>query len=134
MQIDIPSVRAELEAVFAAYETALLANDTDVLDAMFRAAPETVRYGVADIQHGIDEIKAFRAAQAPFERDLRRTVITTYGTEFGTAQTLFLRPDSPGQVGRQTQCWAKLDGRWLIVAAHVSMLDRSLPGIDEATR
>ena len=122
MIINDPVIVAELRAAFDRYEAALLAHDATILDAMFVAAPTTVRYGVAEIQYGIDEIRAFRAAQQPFTRTLDRLVITTYGTDFGTASTLFHRPDFPGQVGRQMQTWIRRDLVWRVAAAHVSMM------------
>ena len=45
MEIDIPEVKAELEAAFARYETALVTNDVEALDELFHAAPTTIRYG-----------------------------------------------------------------------------------------
>jgi 1-carboxybiuret hydrolase subunit AtzH-like protein len=122
MIINDPAIVAELRAAFDRYEVALLAHDATTLDAMFVAAPTTVRYGVAEIQYGIDEIRAFRAAQQPFSRTLDRLAITTYGTDFGTASTLFHRPDFPGQVGRQMQTWIRQDHVWRVAAAHVSMM------------
>jgi hypothetical protein len=35
MQIDIPDVKAEVEAAFAAYEQALVTNDVPTLEALF---------------------------------------------------------------------------------------------------
>ncbi|WP_193336083.1 oxalurate catabolism protein HpxZ [Devosia beringensis] len=122
MIINDPGILAEVQDAFDRYETALLANDGATLDAMFVAAPETVRYGVSEIQYGIDEIRAFRAIQQPFIRTLERLVITTYGDAVATASTLFHRPDFPGQVGRQMQTWIKQDGSWRVAAAHVSMM------------
>lgn len=122
MIINDPAIVAEVQAAFDRYEAALLANDGATLDALFVAAPETVRYGVGEIQHGIDEIRAFRALQQPFTRTLERLVITTYGDGTATASTLFHRPDFPGQVGRQMQTWIKQDGSWRVAAAHVSMM------------
>ena len=122
MIINDPVIVAELRDAFERYEAALLAHDATTLDAMFVAAPATVRYGVAEVQYGIDEIRAFRAAQQPFTRTLDRLVITTYGTDFGTASTLFHRPDFPGQVGRQMQTWIRQDHVWRVAAAHVSMM------------
>jgi hypothetical protein len=29
----------------------------------------------------------------------------------------------PGQIGRQQQSWARIDGTWHVVAAHVSVVD-----------
>ena len=122
MIINDPIIVAEVTAAFERYEQALLANDGATLDAMFVTAPQTVRYGVNDIQYGIAEIRAFRAVQQPFSRRLERLVITTYGDSTATASTLFHRPDFPGQVGRQMQTWIKQDGSWRVAAAHVSMM------------
>ena len=123
MAIDDPAVVAEIAAVFARYEAALVGNDVAVLDALFWPDARTVRYGIADAQHGMAEIAAFRRAQtAGLARDLERTVFTAFGRDLGTACTLFRRPDAPGRLGRQTQVWARLDG-WRIVHAHVSMID-----------
>lgn len=123
MSIDDPAVVAEIAAVFARYERALVDNDVAVLDALFWPDPRTIRYGIADMQHGLAEIAAFRRTQASGRpRDLERTVFTAFGRDLGTACTLFRRSDAPGQLGRQTQVWARLDG-WRIVHAHVSMID-----------
>jgi ketosteroid isomerase-like protein len=121
--INDPVVLAEVEAIFAAYETALLANDNDTLAEMFLDRPETVRYGVNDVQHGYAEILAFRASQTPFDRKLDRTVITSYGSACATAQTMFMREDAPGKIGRQTQVWVRTPTGWKVAAAHVSMMD-----------
>ncbi len=68
---------------------------------------------------------AFRQSRpsAGLARRLSRTVITTYGTGFGTASTLFHRAGAPGKVGRQMQSWVKFDSGWRVVAAHVSLID-----------
>lgn len=113
---------AEVTAVFHRYEAALLCNDVALLDQMFLPSDRTVRYGVAEVQYGIDEVRAFRATQAPFDRRLSRTVITTYGPDVAVASTLFHRPDFPGQIGRQMQTWIRTDTGWQIAAAHVSMM------------
>jgi len=121
--INDPVTLAEVEAIFYVYEAALLKNDNATLATMFLDRPETVRYGVNDAQHGYSEVLAFRATQAPFERKLDRTVITSYGTDCATAQTLFVRDDTPAKIGRQTQVWVKTAAGWKIAAAHVSMMD-----------
>jgi hypothetical protein len=122
MRVDDPEALAEVTAAFNVYETALLADDRAALDAMFVHSDRTVRYGVAEVQYGIDEVRAFRALQAPFERTLLRTLITTYGRDVAIASTLFYRPDLPGQIGRQMQTWVRMDGAWRVAAAHVSMM------------
>jgi hypothetical protein len=118
-----PETLAEVEAVFHRYEAALLRHDPEALDAMFLPAPHTVRYGVAEVQYGIEEVRQFRATQSPFERSLSHIVITTFGHDVAVASTLFHRPDFPGQTGRQTQTWIRTDAGWQIVAAHVSMMN-----------
>lgn len=123
MVFNDPATLAEVEAIFEAYETALLKNDNATLAHMFLDRPETVRYGINDAQHGFAEVLAFRTTQAPFDRQLERTVITTYGTDCATAQTQFIRGDAPGKVGRQTQVWVRTETGWKISAAHVSMMD-----------
>jgi hypothetical protein len=123
MEINRPDVHAEVSAVFARYEDALVNNRTGVLDELFWASPHTVRYGVGENLHGIDAIRAFRAARpaAGLERTLMNTVITTYGTDFATASTEFQR-EGAARPGRQSQTWCRIDGRWVVVAAHVSLL------------
>ena len=83
MDINLPAVHAEVRAVFARYEDALVHNRTDVLDELFWASPHTVRYGVGENLHGIEAIRAFRAARpsAGLARTLHNTVITTYGAD-----------------------------------------------------
>ncbi len=125
MKINDPETVAEVEAAFARYEEALVTNDVASLGELFWRGPLTIRYGIAEILYGSDEIAAFRAARSPagLARSLARTVITTYGDDFATASTLFHRETIPGKVGRQMQSWARMPEGWRIVAAHVSVID-----------
>jgi hypothetical protein len=125
MQIDIPDVKAEVEAAFAAYEQALVTNDVPTLEALFWDDGRTIRYGVGENLYGMDAIRAFRRARSPagVMRSIERTVITTFGRDFATASTLFSRETTPGKVGRQQQSWARLPEGWRVVAAHVSLID-----------
>lgn len=125
MEIDIPEVKAEVEAAFALYEEALITNNVDTLQALFWASPKTIRYGIAEILHGHQEIGAFRSARPAvgLARTISRTVITTYGRDFATASTLFKRETVAGKVGRQMQTWVRMPEGWRIVAAHVSLID-----------
>lgn len=125
MQVDQSDVKAEVEAAFAAYEEALVTNDVAMLEELFWDDRRTIRYGVAETLHGIDEIRAFRRGRAPvgLARRLERTVITTFGRDFATASTLFVREGAPGKVGRQMQSWARLPEGWRVVAAHVSLIE-----------
>lgn len=129
MEIDIPEVKAELEAAFARYEAALVGNDVAALTALFRDDARTIRYGAAENLYGSAEIAAFRAGRSPagLARRLERTVITTYGRDFGTASTLFRRDSAPGRVGRQMQTWVRFAEGWRVVAAHVSVIDSPDP-------
>lgn len=124
MDVNLPDVLAEVEAAFARYEQALVTNDVTVLDELFWADPRTVRYGVAEVLHGIEAIRAFRGARPAqgLARTLGRTVITSFGRDFATASTLFTREGAPGKLGRQQQSWARLPPGWRIVAAHVSVI------------
>lgn len=122
MILNDPAVVAEVRDAFERYERALLANDAALLDAMFVHRSDTVRYGVAEVQYGIEDIRAFRAAQRPFTRTLDRLEIVTYGSDVATASTLFYREDFPGQVGRQQQTWLRTPAGWCVAAAHVSMM------------
>ena len=121
--INLPSVHAELCAVFARYEAALVGNDLAVLDELFWPSPHTVRYGAGENLHGIDAIRAFRSARPSqgLARELAHTVITTFGTDMGTAMTEFHRAGSP-MVGRQSQTWVRMADGWRVVAAHVSLI------------
>ncbi|KIU36914.1 ketosteroid isomerase-like protein [Methylobacterium sp. PvP062] len=125
MIIDDPAVKAEVEAAFRAYETALTTNDVPTLEALFRDDPLTVRYGIGENLYGMDAIRAFRRARSPvgLERTLAQTQITTYGRDFATAMTLFTRASAPGKIGRQSQTWARFPEGWRVVAAHVSLID-----------
>jgi Protein of unknown function (DUF3225) len=122
-EIDIPEVKAEVEAAFAAYERALVSNDVATLDRLFLDQPTTIRYGIGENLYGHAEIAGFRAARSPvgLARTTSRTVITTYGRDMGVASTLFHR--APGKVGRQMQTWVRFSDGWHVVAAHVSVID-----------
>jgi Protein of unknown function (DUF3225) len=126
MEVDIPEVKKEVEAAFALYETALVTNDVASLEALFRDDPRTLRYGVGENLYGMHAIREFRRGRSPvgLMRTLDRTIITTYGHDFATANTLFYRETTPGKVGRQSQTWVRFDDGWHIVAAHVSVIDK----------
>jgi hypothetical protein len=123
MDINLPDVVAEVTAVFERYEKALVGNDVAVLDELFWASPHTLRYGVAENLYGYDAICAFRAARPAqgLERSLLKTVITTYGRDFATANVEFQRSNSANS-GRQSQTWMRTPQGWRVVSAHVSLL------------
>jgi hypothetical protein len=123
IEINIPEVVAEVEKAFARYERALVSNDVAELDALFWNSPHTLRYGATENLYGYDEIAAFRAHRPAVNlaRDLLKTVITTYGRDFATANAEFKRSGST-MTGRQSQAWLKTENGWRVVAAHVSLL------------
>jgi hypothetical protein len=122
-EVNRPEIVAEVEAVFARYEDALVNNRVEVLDTLFWLSASTVRYGVGENLVGIDAIRAFRAARSPagLARTLENTVITTFGRDFATAMTVFRR-DGTDRVGRQSQTWVRFADGWKVVAAHVSLM------------
>ena len=123
MNINIPEIHAEVSAVFARYEDALVLNKVDVLDELFWPSAHTVRYGAGENLHGIEAIRAFRNARpsAGLARTLMNTVITTYGRDHATAMTEFQRAAN-ARTGRQSQTWVRFPEGWRVVAAHVSLL------------
>ena len=124
MEINLPEVLAEVSAVFARYEDALVHNKVELLDELFWDSPQTVRYGATENLVGIDAIRAFRAARPAvgLARRLSNTVITTYGRDTATAMTEFER-DGSARRGRQSQTWVRMPQGWRVVAAHVSLID-----------
>jgi len=124
MDINRPEVLAEVRAVFALYERALVSNDIAVLDELFWPSEHTVRYGGGgENLVGIEAIRAFRAGRSPagLARTLANTVITTYGNDFATAQTEFHR-EGDVRTGRQSQTWVRFSEGWRVVAAHISVI------------
>jgi hypothetical protein len=63
MQINIPTVVAEVQALFDQYEDALIHNKINVLDGSFWNNPLVIRYGMNENLYGFGEIAAFRAAR-----------------------------------------------------------------------
>lgn len=123
MLINDPAVLAEVQAAFAAYEGALMANDVEALDALFWSDERTVRFGPGQNLYGIEAIRAFRLARpggAP-PRTLANTIITTFGRDLATANTEFQRAGGVA-AGRQSQTWVRLSEGWRVVSAHVSLL------------
>ena len=124
LEINLPDVWAEVNAVFARYEDALVHNRLDTLDELFWDSPLTIRYGAGENLLGIDAIRAFRSARsaAGLARALHNTVITTFGHDYATAMTEFVRAGSTRR-GRQSQTWVRMPCGWRVVAAHVSLIE-----------
>jgi hypothetical protein len=123
MRINAPEIVAEIEAALARYETALVERDVVTLDDSFWNAPEVVRFGTHENLYGAEAIRAFRRSRKPgghAKAGVRRTVISTFGTDFATVSLEF--DARRGGTGRQQQSWVRLPEGWKVVAAHVSYL------------
>lgn len=124
MKINQPDIVAEVAAAFAEYETALVTNDVATLDKLFWNSPHTIRYGGGENLYGYDEIAAFRSGRSSTNlmRAQVKPQITTFGTDFAVANTMFTRDTAPGKIGRQSQTWVRTEEGWRVVSAHVSVI------------
>ena len=120
---NLPGPLSELTEACDIYETALMENDLDRLDALFWDSPLTLRYGVGENLYGIDEIRDFRKGRtggSP-QRDVLRREIVTYGETIGVCNLEFRRRGGD-RIGRQSQTWMKTEDGWRVVSAHVSLM------------
>ncbi len=122
-------IPADLRAAFDAYEAAILANDLDALDAAFAPGAETMRGDGAGLLVGHDTISAFRGVRGGVPpRTIERIEYRPLADD--VALLVSVSRFRGGGTGLQTQVWERLDGRWLITAAHVTpraqALDRSV--------
>ena len=117
----MPGVVAEVSAVFAAYEAALVADDTATMNELFWESPLAVRFGLADAQSGHEAIARWRDAQPPLPpgRTLADTRVVGLGEDVAVVTTTFRYPGRRA-LGRQSQTWARMAEGWRIVSAHVS--------------
>ena len=133
LEVNIDEVVTEVRAAFLEYEQALINNNVNKLNTFFWSAPQSTRYGIADIQYGGDAIYAWRANAQPVspQRQLHHTIITTFGTDFATLSTEFTNGTGSSLLGRQMQTWIRFKSLsddkngWKIVAAHVSMIEQA---------
>ena len=123
------TVPADLLEAFTAYEQAIMSNDLDVLDAFFAPGDHTMRGDAAGLLVGHDAISAFRGVRggvAP--RRIERIEHRALGED--VALLVSVSRFTGGGTGLQTQVWERIDGHWLITAAHVTpraqALDRSV--------
>lgn len=123
MEINLPYVLTEVRAAFDRYEAALVGNDVATLDQLFWESPFVLRFGYKENLYGIDAIRAFRSARSAtgLARTLANTVITSFGSDFATANTEFYR-ENKQLCGRQSQTWVRLPEGWRVVSAHVSLI------------
>jgi ketosteroid isomerase-like protein len=121
------AVIAEVQAVFEQYEAALARNDVELLNASFLHSPMTVRFGIAEQDYGFEAIAAYRRTAAPVhpQRQLRQTLISTFGPDLACVSCEFSDPTS-ARTGRQMQTWIRTAEGWRIAAAHVSLSNAAL--------
>ncbi len=122
LSVNALGVVESIRAAFEGYERALLVNDLDALDRFMWRDPRLVRLGIDDRQDGFDAVSAFRRSQTKQTppRTLTETVIVTFGQDTAVVTTAFV-PTEGSSPGRQSQTWVRMEGRWKIVAAHVSL-------------
>ena len=122
-ELNRPDVVAEVRAAFDRYEADLVANRVEALVEWFWDDPRAVRYGIDESHVGFDAIAGYRRSQAIATppRDLRGTVVTTFGDDVATVDTEFL-PHGSDAIGRQSQTWARTTDGWKVTSAHVSWL------------
>ena len=110
----------ELLQAFWEYERALMANDLVALDALFAPGPNTLRGDAAGILIGHDAISEFRAGRGGAgERDILHVEVRELGDD--AALVVAITAPVTGGRGQQTQLWQRIDGAWLVAAAHVSL-------------
>ena len=124
LEINLPDIVAELTEAFNAYEQALTTNDIAKVNDLFWDSALTMRYGIRVGEHHYSHaaIAEFRIKSGAVNqpRALQNLRITTFGRDFGVANTEFIVPGS-GKIGRQSQTWVRSDQGWKIVSAHVSV-------------
>jgi len=126
VELNDPTILAQVEAEFRRYEAALIAGDVVVMAELFWSSPLVTRFGAGDYQAGEDELARFRAQRGavPTGRDLDETRIVAFGQDAAVVTTLFRYPGST-KLGRQSQTWIRIDGAWQVVHAHVSQIDEA---------
>lgn len=127
--IPADGIPADLAAAFADYERAIVENDLAALDAAFAPGPDTMRADAAGLLVGHAAISAFRGARGGVAaREIERIEYRPLAPD--VALLISVSRYAAGGTGLQTQLWQRIDGRWLITAAHVTprpqAFDRSI--------
>ena len=82
-----------------------------------------VRFGIAEVQVGMDAIRTWRrtAVPVPTTRRITGRHVLALSPDVVTVDITFVNGDAPG-TGRQSQVWHRRPEGWRIVRAHVSMI------------
>ena len=96
MEVNRAEVVAQVSAAFETYERALVDNDIGIMNALFWDTPETVRYGIAEVQLGSDAIRAFAERFAAWREagTQFRHLITNLAVQAELAKRRGLQPTS----------------------------------------
>ncbi|MCU1501715.1 MAG: hypothetical protein JWM12_1069 [Ilumatobacteraceae bacterium] len=131
--MDVSTEEAEVGALSDTYEAALLANDRDVLGRMFLGDDRVLRFGIADVERGHEELRAWRARSpgVPATRRVTTRVVMGLAPGVVAVDLTFVNGDEPG-FGRQSQTWVRTADGWRIARAHVSMQDAPPPAASPA--
>lgn len=123
MRVNDPTVIEEVRAAFHDYERDLVANDVAALDAWFWDGEGVVRFAFGEIQVGAAEVAGARRAVArqTGPRAIEALHITALGEDVAAVFAAFRLAEND-RIVHQSQTWARFDGRWRVVAAHVSNL------------
>ena len=124
MHINQTDPSHEVRAALEKYEKSLTNNDVVTVSETFWNSPHTVRFGPEGSLFGFDAIYAFRASRSsgPPPREEKSLRVTTFGDDFAVTHTEFRYPGQT-RVGRTSQTWARIEGQWRIVSAHVSFAE-----------
>lgn len=124
LDVNRPDVVAEVSALCAAYDDALLNNKVEALVDFFWDSEQALRFGVTEELYGAEEISAFRKARVVnfSDRKTVRDTVTTFGDGLAISNVEFsVTVGNAQRHGRQSQVWVKFpDLGWRIVSAHVS--------------
>src|SRR3954468_10359172 len=126
--INDPVVVAQIADLHEQYETALVSNDIERLQAFFWNSELALRFGVSENLYGAEEIGEFRRHRPAInlQRKVSRLQIVTFGDDSAIVTLEFIRVfRGLHRRGRQTQMWRKVEDGWKIVSAHVSFMAES---------
>ena len=125
----VPEARAELDdGIFGAGAEAAVALEAVAagqaaarLDVGLHLVQPAV--DLVEIGHPVGRVElGLGGAPVGLVRTIERTVITSDGDAFATANTLCRRDSMVGKIGRQSQSWVKFPEGWRVVSAHVSVI------------
>ena len=115
MDVDLPEVVAEVREAFERYEKALVSNDVDTLDTLFRQDERTIRYGIAREPlrpQGGRGVPCRALADRPRAHALPHGDHHLRPRLCGRLHALPSRRHGRQKVGRQMQTWVRFPEGW----------------------